>query len=287
MNDKQIAAFISVAKCGSFSAAARKQFISPQAIIQQVDLLEREVGVQLLLRTHRGVQLTQAGKQFYTSAVHIVKELDDLLVQVRRTQKQSQQCIRIGLFDSSPVMESICRSFAANYPDVRQKYMIMKPEDWMDDLELLYKGKLDIFEHADVPAIHQEGLRFLPLSHSPCSIILLPSHPLAKKEKILPSDLINQTIGIHDKECVKGLEEFLRDRVPGAVLLCEKYGPVSAFEICGAGGVFLCADTHVSRYRPLHAIPFDCSLTWTFGMVYLENPSPLVDLFVRNAQRAP
>ncbi|MBQ8620070.1 MAG: LysR family transcriptional regulator [Clostridia bacterium] len=286
MNDKQIAAFISVADCGSFSAAARKQYISPQAMIQQIDLLEKEVCVQLLNRTHRGVTLTEAGKQFYTGVLNIAKQLDDLLEQVRKTQELDKLSLRIGVFDSSPVTLPICRSFAAKYPEIRQKYYVIQPEDWLDDLNLLYQNKLDLFEHADVPEIHQTGLRFLPLLNDRCSIILHPSHPLAAREIIYPSDLANQTIGIHDKACVKGLEEFLAQHVPNAVLISEKHGPVSSFDICAAGGVFLVSQSHAARYRPLSAIPFECSLTWSFGIIYKEPPSALVQLFIDNAKAA-
>lgn len=284
MNDKQIAAFISVAECGSFSAAARKQYISPQAIIQQIDLLEREVGVQLLGRTHRGVTLTDAGKQFYTGALQISSQIDALLRQVRQTQKQSEQRLRIGLFDSSPIMKTACSTFATKHPDIRQKYIIMQPENWLEDLELLHRGELDIFEHADVPEVHQAGLEFLPLVHASSCVVMLPSHPLAQKSVIHPKDLINQTVGIHDKDCVRGLEEYFREHIPGATLLSERMGPVSTFDICSAGGVFLASEHHVDRYRPLSAVPFACDLTWTFGIVYRSDPSALVKLFIDNAK---
>lgn len=54
----QLETFLCVAESGSFNKAAEKLFISPPAVIKQINLLEENLGLQLFLRTHRGIQLT-------------------------------------------------------------------------------------------------------------------------------------------------------------------------------------------------------------------------------------
>ena len=56
MNDTHLESFITVADCGSISKAAKKLYISPQALSQQIE------------RSTRGVTLTEAGRVFYAFA---------------------------------------------------------------------------------------------------------------------------------------------------------------------------------------------------------------------------
>ena len=62
---KQIKYFQSVVKNNSFSVAAEECFISQSAISQQIQSLERELGVMLLQRENRKFTLTPAGEYFY------------------------------------------------------------------------------------------------------------------------------------------------------------------------------------------------------------------------------
>ena len=62
MYNPQLDTFIRVADAGSFNKAAEQAFITPTAVIKQINLLETELDVQLFVRTHRGLKLTEAGK---------------------------------------------------------------------------------------------------------------------------------------------------------------------------------------------------------------------------------
>ena len=62
----QLETFLCVAECGSFNKAAEKLYISPPAVIKQINLLEENLDLQLFVRTHRGLQITEAGKSLGT-----------------------------------------------------------------------------------------------------------------------------------------------------------------------------------------------------------------------------
>lgn len=67
----QLDTFLRVADAGSFSKAAEEMYITPTAVIKQINLLEGSLGVMLFIRTHRGLHLTEAGKVFYAGcSVH-------------------------------------------------------------------------------------------------------------------------------------------------------------------------------------------------------------------------
>lgn len=57
--------FSEVARCGSINQAAQRVFASPQALSSSIAALEHELGYKLFVRHHRGVVLTEAGKQVY------------------------------------------------------------------------------------------------------------------------------------------------------------------------------------------------------------------------------
>ena len=65
MYNHQLETFIRVADAGSFNKAAEESYITPTAIIKQINLLEDSLGVKLFERTRRGLTLTKAGRSMY------------------------------------------------------------------------------------------------------------------------------------------------------------------------------------------------------------------------------
>ena len=68
MLNSYIKTFIEVVNSGSFSSASSKLFVSKVSVMNQINSLEKNIGVNLFQRTPRGVRLTNAGKAFYKSA---------------------------------------------------------------------------------------------------------------------------------------------------------------------------------------------------------------------------
>ncbi len=72
MYNPQLDTFIRVADAGSFNKAAEESFITPTAVIKQINLLENALDVKLFKRTHRGLILTKAGKSLYQDTKYII-----------------------------------------------------------------------------------------------------------------------------------------------------------------------------------------------------------------------
>ena len=68
MYNHQLDTFIKTAELGSFGKASEALYISPPAVIQQINLLEKMCGFKLFTRTNHGVKLTAAGKVLYEDA---------------------------------------------------------------------------------------------------------------------------------------------------------------------------------------------------------------------------
>ena len=68
MFNPQLTVFVCVVDCGSFTKAAERLFLSPTAVMKQINTLENHLGLKLLLRTPQGVRLTPAGDVIYKDA---------------------------------------------------------------------------------------------------------------------------------------------------------------------------------------------------------------------------
>src|SRR5688572_19162125 len=74
LDSRQLAAFVSLARCQSFTRAAKELYLTQSAISHAIKALEVEVGSRLVDRAGRRVLLTQAGEQFLRHAEKILKE---------------------------------------------------------------------------------------------------------------------------------------------------------------------------------------------------------------------
>ena len=96
MNSHQLETFIQVADAGSFSKAGEVLYISPTAVMKQMNLLEKSLEVQLFQRTPRGLTLTNAGKSYYQDAKYILQYMKDAQVRAQNTMQEDGNRIRLG-----------------------------------------------------------------------------------------------------------------------------------------------------------------------------------------------
>lgn len=100
MYNPQLETFIWVADAGSFHKAAEESFITPTAVIKQINLLEETLGVRLFDRSHRGLTLTGAGRSLYQDAKYIIQYCRDSVTRAKNAMQEASGIIRIG---SSPM----------------------------------------------------------------------------------------------------------------------------------------------------------------------------------------
>ena len=102
----------------SFSKAASVLFISPAALIQQINLLERDLGFPLFNRTNHGVTLTENGVHFLTSAKKIISLYEEARYYGLNNDKNQHYHIRIALPEEGLPTRFLCafRKFRQEYP---------------------------------------------------------------------------------------------------------------------------------------------------------------------------
>lgn len=96
MYNPQLETFLACADAGSFHKAAENAYITPTAVIKQINLLEASLGVKLFVRTYRGLRLTKAGESLYQDAKYIISYCRDSVARAKNAMQESKHVIRIG-----------------------------------------------------------------------------------------------------------------------------------------------------------------------------------------------
>src|SRR5271155_5039906 len=87
--------FVRVAERGSFSAVAKERGIGQPAVSKQISALEDELGTELIHRTPRSASLTEAGRDFYESALRILDDLENATSRIGRGQTPQKGLTRL------------------------------------------------------------------------------------------------------------------------------------------------------------------------------------------------
>ncbi len=94
---RQLEYFVTAAASGSYSSAAKKLFVSPQAISKGVQVLERSIGVGLFERGPNGIALTPFGETFYQEAKAVLESLERLQNMAVLYQQEHAASLTVGI----------------------------------------------------------------------------------------------------------------------------------------------------------------------------------------------
>lgn len=103
MFDSRLETFIKAAESGSFTKAADALYITPTAVMKQVNALEKELSAALFERTNHGLRLTEAGEIFLQDARYILEYIDRAARKVREIDEgKNRKSIRVGTSVMTP-----------------------------------------------------------------------------------------------------------------------------------------------------------------------------------------
>jgi DNA-binding transcriptional LysR family regulator len=141
MEFRQLRYFVTLAEELHFGRAAAREHIVQSALSQQLQRLERELGVRLLERSTHHVGLTAAGAAFLVEARQIIAQVDRA-ARVARSAAGSSPRLRVGIIDASyDSMPQILHEVQARFPDlVIHQVEVSVPEQYQQ----LIDGRLDV-----------------------------------------------------------------------------------------------------------------------------------------------
>lgn len=192
--------FVAVAETGSLTVAAERRLHTSQpSLSRQIKDLEDQVGADLLIRSARGITLTEAGKVFFDHARMVLSQVDTAIDAARKAAQPGKQRFSIGFLTGQEMtwLPEAMHILRAELPNIE----VTVSSDYSPDLaEALVRGKLDL---AFLRAEPDYDLVYHAVTHEPLIVLMPSDHRLASRETIRPKDLVGEPfIGIGKKATV-------------------------------------------------------------------------------------
>lgn len=186
MDIKQILCFIEVSNTGSFTAAAKRLYLSVPGLVKTMDRLEVELGVSLFVRMRSGVTLTPAGQVLARYAPSYIRKHDMIVSNVRKAAAQRETrvevCMTWGLLSFFPrnflsrfVLSNPDASLATHNYSLKELYEALR--EYRETIGL-YFGE-----------INDTDLEILFHREAPLHALMADSNPLCEKETLSLEDL--------------------------------------------------------------------------------------------------
>lgn len=178
MDPRRVLLFRTVARTGSLSAAARSLTMTQPAVSQQLRLLEREAGCPLLLRSSRGVTLTEAGELLLARADAVAGQLHMAGEELSSVANLRSGRVRLVAFPSAAaaLVPDALHELHRRHPGIEVTMVEAEPpEAWT----AVREGEADlalVFGH-DGPPPDDGELVWMPLAVEPLFLVLPPDHP--------------------------------------------------------------------------------------------------------------
>ena len=283
-----LTAFVRVADSGSFNKAAEALYVSPPAVMKQINALETHLDMKLLERTNHGVRLTPAGKVIYRHARYLFEYSARAVAEARREEEAGKTTFCIGsslLNPCKPFMDlwyQVCRDFPG------YRLHIVPFEDDHDGIlsEISALGeKFDFIIGVCDSALWLDRCRFLPLGSFQHQVAVAREHPLAQKQRLTVKDLYGETL-MMAKQGDSGAVDSLRAEILRHPQIkiedTPQFYDMEVFNRCAqTQNVMVTLECWKDVHPALVTIPVDWDFPISYGLLYALEPSQDVLDFCR------
>ena len=291
MYNPQLETFISVADAGSFNKAAEQHYITPPAVIKQINLLETSLGLELFVRTHRGLKLTASGKSLYKDAKYVIQYCKESVERAKRAMEEEQNVIRIGTSPMTPaqVLVELWPKIHEQCEDI--KFQIIPFENTPENAREILKNlgqNIDIvagiFDETMLQYRQCEGQELfkVPICCA-CSV----HHRLAAKGSLKIEDLYGEKLLLMRpgwSHYVDMLREDLEENHPDITVVDFDFYNVDIFNRCeNSDDLLMAIDNWKSVHPLLKILRVDWDYQIPFGLLYSKEPTHTVKRFLKAA----
>jgi DNA-binding transcriptional LysR family regulator len=207
MELRQLRYFAAVADELHFTRAAARLGIAQPPLSQQVRRLEQELGVKLLERTNRRVQLTDVGRAFLIEAKLTLAQADRATKVAKGTQKPQVGRLVIGAQVTAEVsvLPRLLPRFLKRLPDVN--VLLQSPLNPREQVAMLRGGQIDV-GFLRLP-IRDPALVVLPILREALIAVLPIRHPLARRRYVTLPELALSTFVMFQRSNAPGLYDVI------------------------------------------------------------------------------
>ncbi len=288
MYNSQLETFIKVADAGSFNKAAEQAFITPTAVIKQINLLEADLGVALFDRTHRGLTLTKAGKSLYRDSKYIIQYCRDSVIRAKNAMQEDEHLIRIGTSPMTPaqVLLALWPKIHEHYPNMKFQLVPFEntPENAKEILANLGQNIDIVAGIFDDTLLDLRKCKGLELARAPICCAVSINHPLVEKAKLKITDLYGKNLMLIHRgwsHYADKLRDDLWMNHPQIKIIDFDFYNVSVFNQCeNSNDILMAIDSWQSVHPLLKIIPVEWDYFIPFGLLHSPEPTKTVQDFL-------
>lgn len=294
MYNPQLETFLRVADAGSFNKAAEESFITPTAVIKQINLLEASLDVQLFERTHRGIVLTKAGKSLYQDAKYVIQYSKEAVIRAQNAMQENTDVIRIGTSPMTPVqfLMQLWPKIQENCPGMKFQIVPFEntPENARNILGNLGQNIDVVGGIFDETMLRLRGCAGLELFYTPLCCAVSVYHPLTEKNILRMEDLYGQNLMLMRRNWsmyVDRLRDDIWQNHPQINIIDFDFYDVNVFNRCENGNDILMAVSVWENVHPLlKIIPVEWKHSIPYGLLHSQQPSDTVKRFLEATKKA-
>lgn len=281
MYNHMLDTLITVADCGSFTKASEKLYISPTAIMKQMNSLEKHLDLKLIDRTPSGIRLTAAGEVIYQDAKFLkYYSAKSIASAVAATEAYDTTfCVGTSLLNPAKPFMDIWYHVNQRFPGY--KLHLVPFEDNHEGIvsEIGKLGeKFDFLIGVCDSRVWLQLCSFLQLGSYKKMIAVSRDHPLASRKEVSIEDLYGETL-MMVREGDSGVNDFIRHELVTShpkinIEDTTQYYDMEVFNRCAeTGNVLLTIECWQDVHPGLVTIPVKWDYTIPYGILY-SNKSP-------------
>lgn len=280
--------FITVADCGSFTSAAEKLYISPTAVMKQINALETHLGLILTMRTQSGIKLTASGQVIYRNAKLMIEYSRKSIAEANAAAHAADTTFCVGTSLLNPAKPFMDLWYRVNKDFPGYKLHLVPFEDNHDGIlsEIEKLGeKFDFLIGVCDSKAWLSLCSFLPLGSYRKMVAVSREHRLASKQKIEISDLYGETL-MMVRRGDSGINDFIRRDIEKnhpqiKIEDTPQFYDLSVFNRCAeTNNVLLTIECWQEVHPALVTIPLKWDYKIPYGLLYSNNAPKDVLLFV-------
>lgn len=179
MNIDQLQRFLVVADCLNFTTAAERLYIGQSTISRQIAALEQELGVILLIRGPRSVELTEAGRVLQREGTKLMTHINEVKDKVVDAGRGTSGKLRITTVPAYfPILNDLCLRAMEIYPDIKLSLNYSKYVNVCQDLDL---GRADIAVSYSFLNPYSDAYELIELQESKFYVLCRKDHRIARQ----------------------------------------------------------------------------------------------------------